>query len=103
MHRDALDRDSGMLFVFTPPQPVGFWMKDTFIPLDLLFFDKDGRLVHIHENALPLDETPIVVSQNIRAVLEINGGLAKKLGLKLGLWAQHLSFSSTQNNRACKP
>lgn len=102
MNRAHLAENAGMLFVFTPAQPVGFWMKDTLIPLDLLFFDDAGRLKHIHHNARPFDETPIIVSQNIRAVLEINGGLSEKFGLKPGLLGHHPSFLGLKNRSACK-
>ncbi len=73
-----------MLFVYEEPQPVAFWMRNTLIPLDMLFFDGSGRLERIHSNAVPHDETPIPGGNDIRYVLEINGGLAESLGIDLG-------------------
>lgn len=84
MFRKEMPQFSGMLFVYETPQPVAFWMRNTLIPLDMLFFDGSGRLTRIHENAVPHDETPIMGGQDIRYVLEINGGLAGELGIDLG-------------------
>ena len=80
MFRESLPKFSGMLFVYETPQPVAFWMKNTLIPLDMLFFDAQGRLMRIQSQARPLDETPVVGGDNVRYVLEINGGLAEQLG-----------------------
>jgi uncharacterized protein len=84
MFRETLPKFSGMLFVYEEPQPVAFWMRNTLIPLDMLFFDGSGRLERIHSNAVPHDETPIPGGNDIRYVLEINGGLAESLGIDLG-------------------
>lgn len=84
MFRESLPRFSGMLFVYDTPQPVAFWMKNTLIPLDMLFFDGTGRLVRLKENAVPHDETPVVGGEAIRYVLEVNGGLAAELGIDDG-------------------
>ena len=84
MFRESLPHFSGMLFVYETPQPVAFWMRNTLIPLDMLFFDGDGRLVRIKQNALPHDETPVFGGDAIRYVLEINSGLAAELGLDIG-------------------
>lgn len=81
MFVEKLPRFSGMLFVYDSPGPVAFWMRNTLIPLDMLFFDETGTLVSIRENAVPLDETPIFGGDNIQYVLEINGGLAQTLGI----------------------
>jgi uncharacterized membrane protein (UPF0127 family) len=83
MFRDSLPRFSGMLFVYEAPQPVAFWMRNTLIPLDMLFFDAEGRLVSIKHDAQPLDETPVPGGEAIRYVLEINGGLAAERGIEL--------------------
>ena len=82
MFRESLPRFSGMLFVYETPQPVAFWMRNTLIPLDMLFFDTQGRLVSIKHDAQPLDETPVPGGEAIRYVLEINGGLAESLGIE---------------------
>ena len=84
MFRESLAKFSGMLFVYDTPQPVAFWMKNTLIPLDMLFFDGSGRLVRVKESARPHDETPVVGGEAIRYVLEINGGLAGQLGIAPG-------------------
>ncbi len=84
MFRESLPKFSGMLFVYDTPQPVAFWMKNTLIPLDMLFFDDAGRLVNVKRGARPHDETPVIGGENIRYVLEINGGLTDALGIDLG-------------------
>jgi uncharacterized membrane protein (UPF0127 family) len=89
MHRESLPRFSGMLFVYDRPQPVAFWMKNTLIPLDMLFFDGEGRLVRVKSAAQPHDETPVVGGDSIQYVLEINGGLAAELGIDLGAELRH--------------
>ena len=77
MFREAMPKFSGMLFVYESAQPVAFWMRNTLIPLDMLFFDGSGRLERIKVNATPHDETPVPGGNDIRYVLEINGGLAR--------------------------
>jgi uncharacterized membrane protein (UPF0127 family) len=89
MFRESLPRFSGMLFVYETAQPVAFWMRNTLIPLDMLFFDAEGRLVSIKHDARPLDETPVPGGDAIRYVLEINGGLAAELGIELGAELRH--------------
>ena len=84
MNRESLPRFGGMLFVYPEAGPVAFWMRNTLIPLDMLFFDEAGRLARVHENAKPLDETPIIGGDAIRYVLEINGGMTKTLGIDEG-------------------
>jgi uncharacterized membrane protein (UPF0127 family) len=93
MNRETLPKFSGMLFVYETPQPVAFWMKNTLIPLDMLFFDPQGRLTRIQSQARPLDETPIVGGDNVQYVLEINGGLAESLGIDLGAELRHPALS----------
>ena len=84
MNRERLAERSGMLFIYPEPQSVSFWMRNTLIPLDMLFLDKAGRVRHIHHRAKPLDETLILGGDNVLSVLEINGGLAKKMGIVPG-------------------
>ena len=91
MFREDLPRFSGMLFVYEKAGPVSFWMENTLIPLDMLFFDAAGRLVRIHENAVPLDRRAIFGGERIRYVLEINGGLARQLGIDEGAELRHPS------------
>lgn len=84
MFRQYLPPDRGMLFDFDREQLVTMWMKNTFIPLDMVFIKANGTVHHIHERARPQDETTISSNGQVRFVLEINGGLASKLGLKAG-------------------
>ena len=82
----------GMLFVYERPQRVSFWMRNTLIPLDMVFVGPDGVVDSIHSMAQPLDETPIFGGTDIQYVLEINGGMADRLGLSAGDEMQHPSF-----------
>ena len=75
---------SGMLFVYERPQPASFWMRNTLIPLDMLFADRQGVITRVHREAVPLDETPIPGGDSVYAVLEINGGMAERLGIAEG-------------------
>ncbi len=102
MFRESLPKFSGMLFVYEAPGPVAFWMRNTLIPLDMLFFDETGSLVKVHENAVPLDETPIVGGTNIQYVLEINGGLAKSLDLGPDTEMRHPSVEADVAAWACE-
>ena len=84
MFRDSLARLSAMLFVYPEARNVSFWMRNTEIPLDMIFIDPAGVIVRVHENAVPFDETPIPAGAPTLAVLEINGGLASELGIDAG-------------------
>ena len=84
MNRDKMATSAGMLFAYPAPQHAYFWMKNTLIPLDLVFADATGHVAHVHQNAKPLDETPIDGGPDVTYVLEINGGLAARLGLGEG-------------------
>lgn len=94
MNRASLPKSSGMLFVYEYPQHVSFWMRNTLIPLDMIFVDARGVITRIHENARPHDETPIDGGSGVLAVLEINGGLARRLGLTEGGVLQHPAFGA---------
>jgi hypothetical protein len=84
MFRKSLAANGGMLFIYPGEQPVSFWMKNTLIPLDMLFVRADGSIAHIAHNAIPHDETPIDSGAAVNAVLEVNGGTATALGIKEG-------------------
>ncbi|MFA5041349.1 MAG: DUF192 domain-containing protein [Bdellovibrionales bacterium] len=84
MNVHSLPADRGMIFTFYPPVEAAFWMKNTYIPLDILFVRPDGIIGRIAASAQPQDMTPIHSQEPISAVLEINGGLAKKYGLRAG-------------------
>jgi uncharacterized membrane protein (UPF0127 family) len=101
MFREDLPRFGGMLFVYARPQPVAFWMKNTLIPLDMLFFNASGRLTHVHENAVPGDLTPIPGGDQVQFVLEINGGTAEALGIAPGAELRHPAIDPAQAVWAC--
>jgi len=79
----SLGPDQGMIFPYDPPQDISFWMKNTLIPLDIVFIRGDGTIVRI-VNAEPMDLTPLPSGEPITGVLEIRGGRAKELGIKEG-------------------
>jgi uncharacterized membrane protein (UPF0127 family) len=83
MFRSSLGADEGMIFPYEPAQNVAFWMKNTFIPLDLIFIRSDGTIVRI-TNAKAMDLTPLPSGEPVAAVLEIRGGRAAELGIKEG-------------------
>ncbi len=89
MHRPSLAGGAGMLFVFESPRNVVFWMANTLIPLDILFISPDGVVRHIHQDAKPLDRTPISGGDDVRYALEINGGLSDRIGIAVGAEARH--------------
>jgi uncharacterized protein len=84
MYRSRLETDAGMLFVSREPRPQSFWMKNTLIPLDMIFISGDRRIVGIVENAEPETETPRFVAVPSQYVLEIGGGLSSRLGIRTG-------------------
>jgi len=84
MYRRYLPENRGMLFDFKEDAPVSFWMKNTYIPLDMIFISRRGVVTKIVLNAEPLSETPIPSGGPVLGVLEINGGLAARLGIKPG-------------------
>ena len=92
MFVEEMPLSEGMLFVYDSPRPVAFWMRNTLIPLDMVFIGADGTVRNIHENAQPLDETSIFGGDDIQFVLEINGGLSARLGLEPGTVVQHPSI-----------
>jgi uncharacterized protein len=83
MNRRTLAPDAGMLFPFDPPRPASFWMRNTLIPLDLIFVRPDGTIARI-ATGVPLSEAPIDVAEPLTAVLEIPGGRAAQLGISEG-------------------
>lgn len=101
MFRETLPRSSGMLFIYDRPQRLSFWMRNTLIPLDMIFVDPTGVVRHIHHEAVPLDETPITGGDGLIAVLEINGGLARALGIDVGDELRHPAFADGPAAWAC--
>ncbi|MBW6417373.1 DUF192 domain-containing protein [Celeribacter sp. PS-C1] len=92
MNRPEMPRSHGMLFIYEQPQPVSFWMANTLIPLDMIFLDQRGVVTRVHDEAVPLDRTPIEGGDAVFAVLEINGGLAEALGIRPGDHLRHPAF-----------
>lgn len=101
MNRKKLAKSSGMLFVYDTPQRAGFWMKNTLIPLDMIFADATGVVTRVHANAKPLDTTRIDGGAEVAFVLEINGGLAKRLGIVEGSELRHPAVDQTTAVWAC--
>lgn len=89
MFRESLPRGAGMLFVYETPRRASFWMKNTHIPLDMIFADAAGRVTRVHAEARPRDETPIDGGPGVKLVLEINGGLAARIGIAPGWEMRH--------------
>ena len=84
MFRERLAPDRGMLFPFDPPRPASFWMKNTLIPLDMIFVRADGSIARIAANTTPHSLEPVGVAEPVAAVLEIAGGRAAALGIVEG-------------------
>ena len=94
MDRRFMAADHGMLFEFDREAPVSFWMKNTYIPLDMIFIAPSGVVTHIAANAEPLSERVIPSGSPCIAVLELNGGMAASIGLKVGDKVRHPFFKS---------
>jgi uncharacterized membrane protein (UPF0127 family) len=94
MFREELAPNAGMLFDFKREQPVSFWMKNTFIPLDVFFIKADGRIVNIAKRAVPHSERSIASDEPVLGVLETNAGVADRLGIKLGDIVRHPVFGN---------
>jgi uncharacterized membrane protein (UPF0127 family) len=94
MNRKELPEGRGMLFDFARDSEVTMWMKNTLIPLDMIFITRDGRIHRIAENTEPLSERIIPSGGPVRAVLEVIGGTARKLGLAPGDRVAHPMFSA---------
>ena len=92
MFRRYMARDHGMLFEFENEDMQSFWMKNTYIPLDIIFLDHAGAVVRVAANAEPLSERTIPSGGPSLAVLEVNGGVAAEIGLKIGDQVIHPFF-----------
>lgn len=95
MHRETMPRSAGMLFAYETPRRAQFWMKNTLIPLDMIFADQQGVVTRVHSNAIPQDTTVIDGGDGVQFVLEINGGLAKRLGITAGAELRHPKIASS--------
>ena len=92
MFRESMPASSGMLFVYERPEHATFWMKNTLIPLDMIFFDFKGQVTSIHRDAIPHDTSLIDGGREVTAALEVNAGVASRLGINVGSQIRHLSF-----------
>ena len=84
MDRRSMNDDQAMLFIFPDSNLRAFYMKSTYIPLDIIYIDSEQRIVSFHKNAAPLDEQSLPSTAPAKYVLEINGGMADRLGIKAG-------------------
>ena len=84
MYRRSLAGERGMVFPYDPPREVAFWMKNTYIPLDIIFIRADGRIARIAASTTPLSLDPVFSLEPISTVLEIRGGRAAELGIRQG-------------------
>jgi uncharacterized membrane protein (UPF0127 family) len=96
MYRQKLEPDHGMIFLFEDERPHSFWMKNTQIPLDMIFISRSGVIVGIHPNAEPLALVPIDVGKPSRAVLEVAGGWAAAHGIAAGDHVTYRNIASTK-------
>ena len=94
MFREEMGADEGMLFFYDQPQEASFWMKNTLIPLDLLYIEEDGTVAKIVRNAVPGSLASMRSGVPVAAVLEINGGRAAELGVEPGSTLHHLVFGN---------
>jgi uncharacterized membrane protein (UPF0127 family) len=94
MYRRDIAADAGMLFVHSPARVASMWMRNTYIPLDMLFIAEDGEIVKIAERTVPLSLKSIYSDQPVRGVLELNGGTAARLGLERGDRVFHRAFEN---------
>ena len=100
MFRESMPQFAGMLFIYDAPHRVSFWMKNTLIPLDMLFIDSRGVVQRIHENAVPLSTATIPGGSGIQYVLEINGGVSAMLGFSEGA---EIRYSGVSQKNAVWP
>jgi uncharacterized protein len=92
MFRESMPADHGMLFDFQTEQPVAFWMRNTPLPLDMVFIDAGGTVVQVAADTTPYSEASIPSRRPVRAVLEVNAGTAERLGIGQGAKVRHPIF-----------
>ena len=93
MHRKELKQTEGMLFLYPKNQIIKMWMKNTLIPLDMIFINNSGKIIDIFKMTIPKDLTPIGPDVKLKGVLEINGGLTSYLNINKGDLIIHPSLS----------
>jgi len=92
MHRAELGPDRGMLFIYRAPRVMKFWMRNTFVPLDMIFMRSDGTITMILSDVQPHDERPVGPDRPVSAQLELPAGTAARLGLRRGDVVRHAAF-----------
>jgi len=95
MFRRNMAADAGMLFDYKTPTVATMWTRNTLIPLDMLFVDTHGRIVNVHQRAVPQSLDIIAAAAPVRAVIELNGGTAERLGIAPGDQVRHPIFGNT--------
>jgi uncharacterized protein len=98
MYRKELPENGGMLFVFPESAERTFWMRNTYVSLDMLFIRADGSIAHLHRMARPFDLSPISSGEPVKAVLEISGGQADKRGIQIGDRVETQLLKPTEND-----
>ena len=96
MFRQSLAKNAGMLFDYKVPTSITMWMKNTFIPLDMIFIGNDGRVINVVQRAIPFSENVISSPGKARGVLEVNGGTASRLGIMPGDKILHGIFGNME-------
>lgn len=100
MFRKSMPMDHGMLFTLKPPRKVSFWMKNTYIPLDMFFLASDGTILQISEMTEPLTQDSHRSSSIVSGILELNGGQARALGIRVGAVVRHEFFGNLKDCRS---
>lgn len=103
MYRTSMPENAGMIFLFEVARPATMWMKNTYISLDMLFLDGDGVIVEIHENAVPQSTEIIRTQADVKAIVELNAGTVKRLGLTPGDSIRHAVFGDSIPARDAAP
>ena len=96
MNRQSLAPDRGMIFPLSPEREASFWMKNTLIPLDMLFVRRDGTIARIEANTVPLELQPVLSGEVVALVLELAGGRAAQLGIQAGDRVSYQGFPATR-------
>ena len=99
MFVESLDPGRGMLFLYPQPQIVGMWMRNTLIPLDMLFIEANGNIAYIAENTVPHSLDTVSADVPVSAVLELRGGRTGELGIRVGDDVRHAFFSPMRRPR----
>jgi uncharacterized protein len=101
MFRPSMPTEAGMLFIFDQPRPANFWMRNTMIPLDMIFIDDTGKVDSVAERSDTYSEQVSSSKRDVRAVLEINGGLSRQMGIGPGTQVIHQAFENAPEEVRC--